>query len=116
MAWPSIVSQAFLQSGYQENPFDNVISSETDAGPPKTRRRFTGKMRTIRGSIWIEDETQYDALEAFYYGEAGEGTVYFAFNDQHGGTMNVRLVSYNFVPRGGAGYIAQLVMEEQPHA
>lgn len=115
MAFPSTISQLFLQNGYSEKPFDNKIESPTDQGLPKIRKRFTGKSRTIKGTLWVENDTDYNSLMTWYYTEAQEGAAYFSFNNQHGGTMTVRITSLEVTPRGGAGYLATIELQEQPH-
>lgn len=116
MAFPSTISQKLLQNGYSETPLDNLIVSANDQGLPKMRRKFTGKSRTVKGALWLEDNTDYNTFMTWYYAEAGEGSAYFTFDDQHGGTMEVRMTKLEVTARGGAGYLATVELEEKPHA
>jgi hypothetical protein len=115
MAWPSTISQKLSREGYGEEPFDNTIKSTPDQGVPKIRRKYTGKMRSVRGSIWLDDDSAYNTYMTFYYTEAAEGAAYFTFDDQHGGTMPARIAKMSVSSRG-AGWLLFLELEEKPHA
>lgn len=116
MAFPVGISQKLLQAGYKEEPFDNIIATPMDQGLPKLRRKYSGKARTITGQLWIQGNAEYADFMAWWYAEAQEGTAYFTFDDQHGGTMEVRMSKLSFSARGGAGFLASVELEEKPHA
>jgi hypothetical protein len=118
MPWPTSLSTAFQAGDFSEVPADNIIVSSTDKGKPKFRRRFTGKMRTISGTMFLRSNTEYNALMAFYYGEAEEGAAYFILPDQHAGaTTYWRFESLEIRSDGGGlGWIATMQLQERPHA
>lgn len=45
--WPSSLPQYVFVQGFEEGGPDNVLHSAMDAGPPKTRRRFTAAYRPL---------------------------------------------------------------------
>lgn len=40
-SWPASLPQYVQENGYSEGEPDNLIESQMEAGPPKTRRRYT---------------------------------------------------------------------------
>lgn len=116
MPWPVSLAQSFLYGDFTEMPLDNIIVSDTDAGPPKIRKRFSGKMPTMAGSIQLINSTQYDDLMNFYYGEAEEGANYFTFPDQHGTNRLWRFAELKITPMGPNGWKAQIKLEAKPYA
>jgi len=74
--WPGTLPTDFLTQGFVESAPDNVISSDMDIGPPKTRRRASAAVRPIKGVLKMTaaqvathdtffTDTTYDGAEAF---------------------------------------------------
>lgn len=74
--WPATLPSTFLLDGFTESAPDNVIASEMETGPPKTRRRASASIRRISAQlvmtscqVGIHDtfftDTLYDGAEAF---------------------------------------------------
>lgn len=117
MPFPTSIEQKFLRSGFNEAPLDNIISSANDHGLSKTRRRFTGKMRTFSGSIVLDDQSQYDDFMAWYYSEAAEGSAYFTFANPHGGAaLTLRIVELSINVYAETGWLVNWTLMEQPYA
>lgn len=49
--WPSTIPQRFSQAGFSGEVQDVTIRSSVDAGPPKSRRRFTAAVQYFSGAI-----------------------------------------------------------------
>jgi hypothetical protein len=65
ISWPATLPQYVQQAGYGESLPDQTIESQVDAGPPKSRRRFTKNARQVQATIWC-DAAQRAAFELFH--------------------------------------------------
>jgi hypothetical protein len=65
--WPISLQSPFAESEPSYAPVDNFISSTVDVGPPKQRRRFTGKIEIFTFSM-ILTKAQRNAFQAWYWG------------------------------------------------
>lgn len=64
--WPATLPQnPFDQDGATYEPSENIIRSDTETGPAKMRRRFTGKNEKLSFSM-VLTPTQWAALDTFY--------------------------------------------------
>lgn len=75
-SWPATLPQFVQQQGYQETLPDQTIESDVDAGPPKTRRRFTKNFRQAQAAIWV-DLGQKTTFEYFVATTLEGGTLPF---------------------------------------
>lgn len=118
--WPSSLQQFFLSDGnYTETPFPTVQQTSTDSGVQKTRKRFTGKFTIYNGSIWLQNNTEYDTFMNFYRGEADEGNAFFTMPiPSSAAPLTVRFIpgSLSIVPDGGIGWRANFQLVQQPQA
>jgi hypothetical protein len=53
--WPSTLPASPVINNYQESFKDNVIRSDIDAGPMKTRQRYTRAQRMLQVSFVLTD-------------------------------------------------------------
>jgi hypothetical protein len=74
--WPASLPQHVLQAGYNEQLSDNLVETQMDAGPGKTRRRFTGKVKQFGVTIDC-DPTQAATFEAFFEVTLKDGSIPF---------------------------------------
>jgi hypothetical protein len=58
----------------------NVIRTTMDAGPKKTRRRYTTSTKTFSGRMILDSEQRH-ILERFYQAELADGVLRFMFAD-----------------------------------
>lgn len=118
--WPATLPQYFLDDGnYSEIPFASVVETQTDSGVQKTRKRFTGKFKTIQASIWLSDNSQLAIFNGFYYGQADQGNSFFSIPvPSGGGTKVVRFIpgTLSIVSDGGVGWRAGFQLKQQPEA
>lgn len=74
--WPGTLPQYVQSNGYSESLPDQTIESEVDAGPPKTRRRFTKAFRPMQFTIHCTG-AQVTAFETFYLTDCRGGSIDF---------------------------------------
>lgn len=63
-SWPSDLPQYFDAGSWQEEEPDVLLETQMDAGPYKTRRRFTAQVTPLTGSITV-DLTQLATFKTF---------------------------------------------------
>jgi len=118
--WPSNLPQLFLADGtYSEAPFPSVMSTGTDSGVQKTRRRFTGKFTLYQGTMRVDNNAELDLFKDFYFGAAAQGNAFFEIPVPSGsGTKTVRFIpgSLIIVSDGGAGWHIKFQFQEKPVA
>ena len=117
--WPASLPQKVLVDGYSEEPQSQVIRTEMDAGPKKTRRRFTAATRSIPVSMNL-DLTQLDTFETFFDSDLQGGSLVFDMpHPRTGATVVMQIVGdppYRLTPIGGGNEYWRLAMslEQQP--
>jgi hypothetical protein len=72
--WPFSLPQKPLLEGYEEREPNTLIRTEMDAGPVKTRRRFTAGVRLIRVAFHLT-ESQKTTLSTFYRSTLQDGAL-----------------------------------------
>jgi hypothetical protein len=78
--YPELLPSGLLADGFSKKPQSNVIRTTMDAGPKKTRRRYTA--RTIKYSgKQIFDEAELMVFEQFYHNVIADGALRFNFTD-----------------------------------
>lgn len=101
--WPISLPQNMTIQSYAEGGKDNVIRSETDIGPAKTRRRATNAIRPISGTFFMTDE-QLSRFEDFMADTVADGALafYFPAQGRSSGTWLVRQTeAYQAIYNGG---------------
>lgn len=76
VTWPSTLPQAPLLSGFRETPPDNLLRTEMDVGPAKTRRRTTSSPRPVEWPC-LMSLAQVNTFEAFYKNTIRGGALRF---------------------------------------
>ncbi len=79
--YPSSLQESFTRGSFTRVTGNNVIFSETDFGPSKTRRRTTLRKDTIQGEIILKDNDEYSDFINFYTTTLKDGTLSFLFKD-----------------------------------
>ena len=64
VAYPSNLPQ-WAHRGYQEEPVDNLVRTESSVGPPLTRPRSTAPRRRLSVPLKVT-ETQKNAIQLFH--------------------------------------------------
>lgn len=87
--WPSTLPQKLLLGAVLESA-DNLLESQTDVGPPITRRRSTSAPQPLSGAMVI-NQAQLDVLSFFVDETILGGALPFTFPEQPGsGVMLVK--------------------------
>lgn len=93
--WPVTLPDDFLLAAYSETAPDNIISSEMEIGPPKTRRRSTSATRKISGNI-ILTTAQVATHDTFFTTTLYDGAEPFDWTNQRtGSTVEVMYVPHS---------------------
>ena len=74
--WPVSLPQTPPWNGYSESPPDTVLRTQMDAGPAKTRQRFTAGVRPIQERIRMSWD-QVATLDTFYVTTLSNGALKF---------------------------------------
>lgn len=74
--WPETLPSCPLASGYSEAPKSQVLRSSMDAGPPKSRRRFTAALRTVSVQL-VMSKVQLAEFEAWFDADIQGGALPF---------------------------------------
>jgi hypothetical protein len=78
--YPELLPSGLLADGFSKQPQSNVIRTTMDAGPKKTRRRYTAKTIKYSGKQ-IFDEAELMVFEQFYHNVIADGALRFNFTD-----------------------------------
>lgn len=113
--WPNTLPQKPLYSGYAEDWEKVVLRTEMDAGPAKTRKRFTAGVKNYKWSFAMT-EAQVETLYTFYTGSANYGATAFDFpHPRTNSTISIRMVEPpSLSPMGVDSYKVDLVIEQLP--
>jgi hypothetical protein len=78
--WPDLLPSGLLEEGFSKQPQSNVIRTAMDAGPKKTRRRYTARAVNYSGRQ-VFDAGELAAFEQFYHTVLADGALRFNFSD-----------------------------------
>jgi hypothetical protein len=79
--WPASLPQSYLLIGQTEQAPNLMLRTQMDAGPAKTRKRFTAGVRMLRVR-WLMTRAQKDTFDAFYRETLGGGALRFDYRRQ----------------------------------
>jgi len=83
--FPPQIEQCFLLANYTQQAEPNVIRSDVEIGPAKTRRRYTLPIINVKaGMVMTGDELKI--FDTFYHGALMSGALRFLFRDPVSGT------------------------------
>lgn len=80
-SWPSSVPFVFLVDGFSHQAMSNTTAIDVESGEPLSRRRFTGEMDTISGTMRNLTIEQVRVLRSFYRYDLKDGALRFTEND-----------------------------------
>lgn len=80
-SYPASLQQTFSRGTFQRAPGNNVIYTQTDFGPSKSRRRTTLRKDLITGVILLKDNQEYDDFIDWFTSTLKDGTLSFIFSD-----------------------------------
>lgn len=113
--WPAELPQSPQVAGYSESPQSQVLRTQMDAGPAKTRRRFTAATRTIPVRYQLTAE-QVAVFEAWFENVIAGGALPFDWPYRAG--VVTALVAgeppYRLTPVAGPWWQLDMQLELQP--
>lgn len=115
--WPTGKRFTPLINTLKENPPNNIISSDTDKGPPKVRRRTTANIRPISFKLMLY-KTDLEILDVFYTTTCASGAL--AFDYVHPRTKENVIAMFTpgtqpeYNERGGVLYEATISLDILP--
>jgi len=80
IVWPDYLPVTMLMEGLTVTRQSNIIRTQMDAGPGKTRRRYTASVKRFAGKI-ILNESQRRHFDEFYRIILADGVLRFNFTD-----------------------------------
>ena len=80
ITWPETLPNTLLMEGLEAKRSSNVVRTKMDAGPNKTRRRYTATTKNFTGKILL-NKGQREELEQFYRIALADGVHRFNFTD-----------------------------------
>ena len=90
ITWPLTLPQSFLIDGYNEEGRDNILRSQMETGPDKTRRRYTAAIQPFSADM-IMDQATFLIFKDFFVNSIQDGSLTFEMpDDLNGGTMDVK--------------------------
>ena len=89
--FPSELEQNFFVEGFEDSFKDPVIRSTVDAGPEKTRLRYSAVPEYIRGRLWLKNLDDYNTFISFWKNDLKYGVLPFEWKHPvTGETVNMR--------------------------
>ncbi len=113
--WPENLRFCAVGNSYSEEPVDAVTRTSFDAGPVKTRRRYTAVPVSLRFTLPWLNRAQYAEFQAFYSVDLQEGAL--AFTAKHPMTGERRIFRFRAPYRAnlaGKNVVVQLELEMLP--
>lgn len=111
--WPATLPQAWLQDGYQETMPEVIVRTEMDAGPAKTRRRFTAQVTPIKARMHLTAD-QKGYFEAFFNTTLKGGALSFYFPHDGSDTFRFAKPLPALSPKGGTRWLLDCNLEKLP--
>ena len=104
----------FLNLGWSMVSSDNVLRSQPERGPAKTRRKTTAKTKTYSGTIVLTSE-QLGIFMDFVENTIADGALSFGFPDYITNTSRkARLLSYSVKQSSALSYDIAVKIEVLP--
>lgn len=116
LTWPSTLPQQPLIKDYTEEPQSQVIRTGMDAGPKKTRRRFTAAPVDVPPLQYIMTPEQKIIFESWFNNDIQGGSLPFDWPRPRSGTASVMIVGeppYRF-QTFGRNWMLTVSLEIQP--
>ena len=110
--WPE--GLPYLMTGWSMTPGDNVLRSQPERGPAKTRRKTTAKTKSYSGSLLLT-ESELDTFLSFAENTLKDCTLEFTFPDYAADKEGrVRILSYSVQHENHGLYAVSIEMEVLP--
>lgn len=114
ITWPLTLPQSFLIDGFVDQGPDNILRSQMETGPHKTRRRYTAAITAIAGDM-IMTVAEYAIFKDFFRSSIQDGALAFNMpDDVDGGTMEVKFRNKFKAIFLGTRWRVTLELDKQP--
>jgi hypothetical protein len=114
IAFPSGLYGFILDSGFAENPPNNLLRTSMDAGPAKVRRRATSGVRVFQFALFLSS-TDLATFDTFLITTSKNGSLAFDFrNPRTQVETDYRFVNQPKYTIMNEGYHVACVVEELP--
>jgi hypothetical protein len=80
ITWPEMLPSGLLENGFTKQPKSSVIRTKMDAGPEKSRRRYTARSVGYSGRQ-VFDKAEFAVFEQFFHIVLADGVLRFNFED-----------------------------------
>ena len=114
--FPSSLQQKLLVDGFENSYRDAVVRSTVDAGPEKTRLRYSAVPEYVRGRIILKGKDDYNTFISFWKNDLKYGVLPFTW--KHPITeqeVNVRFRSmWRIVAKTPTYFILEMDLEILP--
>ena len=111
-AWPE--GLPYILTGWSMTPSENVLRSEMERGPAKTRRKTTAKTKNYSGTLLLSSSMLTTFL-SFVEDTLKDASLPFVFPDYASNTEGrARIVSYSITQNTPDDYEVTLEMEVLP--
>lgn len=112
ITWPETLP--YLLAGWSMTPGENILRSQPERGPAKTRRKTTAKTRSYSGSLHLSS-SQLGTFLTFAEDTLKSRSLPFLFPDYMENAMaSCRIVSYSVTHDGKSGYEVSIELEVLP--
>ncbi len=112
ISWPE--SLPYPNSGWSMTPSDNILRSQPERGPAKTRRRSSAKAVSLSGSLLVTS-SQLDTFISFAEETLLDCALPFSFPDYLRDKDGMaRISSYSVTQEGADEYIISIELEVLP--
>lgn len=106
--WPVTLPQEPLQKGYGESYQNQTARTKMDIGPPKMRRRFTGRIDNFNVAF-ILTGTELAILETFFFTTLQGGSLRFDYAHPRTGVVKeFRFIEPYVIPAVLSGDLFQI--------
>lgn len=112
ITWPEALP--YLLTGWSMTPSDNILRSQPERGPAKTRRKTTAKTKNYSGSLYLSS-SELDTFLEFVEDTLRDGSLSFLFPDyMTNGFASARITGYTVNHDGRNGYEVSIELEVLP--
>lgn len=110
--WPE--GLPYLLTGWSMSPSDNILRSQPERGPAKTRRKTTAKTKNYSGSLYLSS-SELDTFLQFAEDTLMDCSLSFVFPDYASNEYAAaRITSYSITQSDRNGYEVALELEVLP--
>lgn len=114
--WPAAFPQVFEVNGFSLDAVNNSEVLDVESGAPLTRRRFTGAMDDISGTLFLVESEVAEQIRQFHRIDCKDGSLPFLWHNPLTGSA-VRFLFLSppkLIPESGGLWRVQLHLRSLP--